>query len=164
MKKIILVLFIGFSGFAQNTDNFSAEDNSLIWSRIFELKEGEDISNIKNNLKLNFKDNISGTAENQHCKCKGGSTYVKSPFSYNFKIEKKENRYKVFVSNIIFKDNLSINIGSVVNGPTTHTIEEFALKNSDNTIRKNSQNSKNLNCLDAFFTSNFSIQQQKTDW
>lgn len=162
MKKLLLILLIGISGFAQEENNFTAENKYLVWSKVFELKPSEDISLIKNNLKLIFRDNNFGFSKNQKCDCKGSSIYLKFPFTYNFKIETKENKYKVSVSNIIFSDNTAINMGGIISGPTTSTLEEYILKKSDGSIKTNNQNTKNLNCLNDYFTSNFTIQ--KSDW
>ena len=163
-KFLPFTLLIGLSSISQNIENYYVENNAIVWSKVFELKDTENISTLKNNLRLNFTKENSGISQKQHCKCKGGSIYLQSPFDYSFIVEQKENRYKVSISNIIFHDNLSINIGSVLIGPTTNTLEEYALKNSDNTIRKNKTNTTNLTCLNDFFIDNFKVKEKNNNW
>lgn len=158
MKNIYNLIFLfSLSCFSQNTYNFSVENKSLEWSYIFELKTGENVSLLKNNLSLDFKTDSTGISKNQNVLCNGISIYTRLPFDFNFRIESKDSRYKVVISNIIFNDNL--NFGN----NTTTKIESYTLSNNL-TIKQNNQNLKNLNCLNEYFLTNFTIQPQKSNW
>ncbi|MBF4484400.1 hypothetical protein [Flavobacterium sp. CSZ] len=158
MKKIhIFLLFISISNFAQNNNNFSLENKSIEWSYVFELKPGENISLLKDNLILDFKNDNFGISKNQTISCSGISIYSRLPFNFNFRIESKDDKYRVVVSNIIFNDNL--NFGN----STTTKLEMYALKN-DSEIKQNGQNNKNLNCLNEYFLNIFKIKSPKSNW
>lgn len=151
------LLLFSISNFAQNNNNFSVESKSLEWSYVFELNTGENISLLKDNLTLDFKNDNFGTSKDQTISCNGLSIYSRLPFNFNFKIESKDNKYRVVVSNIIFNDNL--NFGN----NTTTKIEIYALKNSSE-IKQNTQNIKNLNCLNEYFLNIFKIKSTKSNW
>lgn len=180
MKKIFLLLFIlnTLSSFAQKnhddgiyattkdeklSENFSVEKNVITWKKVFEFKENP-IPYLKQNSNLKFKDSIFGTADNLLLRCRNISFYCKNDFQINFKIETKENKYRVTVSNIVFKNAININFGGVSTDDKLILLEEAELRFKDNTIRKNNQSVINLNCIDEFLTELFTIKIIEDKW
>lgn len=164
MKKILLLILISFNCYSQDAaENFTVENNQIIWIKIYNLSDTESIDNLKNNLSLKFSDPNFGTAENLELRCDDIAIYSKETFKLNFKIEKKDNRYRVIVSNIVFNNSINLNFGTVSTDEKFNTIESMELRNSDNTLRKNKQSLRNRNCLNEYLTELFKIKKSK-DW
>jgi hypothetical protein len=162
MKKLIIILaLISFQSHAQTPegipDAFRLANKNIIWEVVFELKEGETIEGLKNNLKLKFNDEGFGTAEELQLDCKGVNMWLKGNFKTNYKIETKDNRYRVTASNFIFEDTMEINFGSVRTAAKTTPLEFYELKDSNGTIRPNNQTQRDMQCLDHQLRQLFTI-------
>lgn len=176
MRKIILILLIailtqscyyqnGHTKYTKMPESFSIENKTIInWEKIYVLKENEKIEDLKNNLKLKISNDFIGSISDNQCKCPGGSIFMDWNFNFNYKIDVKDNRYRVSISNIIFKNGMQYYYYGVTTTKDISTLEYFALKNNGE-FKISFQNKANLECLDRYFTKLFTIQQNsKKDW
>jgi hypothetical protein len=169
MKQILLLL-IAINCFSQNNEvsenqNFSVNnENLMIWTKIYEIDSVDVLSKLRQKQNLNFINENSGIAVDLKLRCKKTlSMYAEDSFKINFRIDFKENKYRIVVSNIVFNNSFQFNYAGVSTSKITSNIEEYELRNKDNQLRKNSQSLSNRICLDEFFDNLFSIKNIKED-
>ena len=166
MKKFtFILLFITYSITAQH--NFTIVNNSLQWQVIFNKDTNTNIVDyFKKNpftSALTFTENISGISNwHQLQNKKGLPIFAYQDFKAFITIEEKEDKYRVTVTNIIFK-GVEISFGGVTNKSEDH-LEALALKN-DFTIRPSKPTQNTLNALNTFFTDTFTVNvTPTTNW
>jgi hypothetical protein len=133
-------------------------NNAIIWTKVYKNNSSELIKDLRNNLSLKINEDSTGTANNLRLRCSNLSGYTFANFQINFQIESKESEYRIKVSNVVFNENIQINLGSVRTEGTFNTLEDFELRTTDNTLRKNGQSARNLICLNEFLTKMFTAQ------
>lgn len=156
MKKILIVLLLLLSSisFGQN-NNFIVEDSLIIWRKVYE--DVENFSELKNNPRLEFKTDSSGFIKKTNF-----SNDRLSELVGEFRIECKENRYRVSVFNIRF---YRIGSNTVENAKELETttdfpIEKVALKRNG-TVREYTVTEE----LNRHFINLFTIKAKvKRDW
>ena len=145
MKNYFILVLLTFSTliFAQ-IENFSINQGNVSWQKVYETNV--DIpSALKSNYKLKIngetKNELTGTVENLLMDYKGAgyallsaSNYAnhKTLYDFDFKIDLKEDRYRVTVFNIKMKGSYVADfLGTASKGGTDEsTIEVFTLRNN----------------------------------
>ncbi|MDP9961268.1 hypothetical protein [Chryseobacterium lathyri] len=143
MRKIcILFLFVSFiSSFAQ-VSNFSLDNSQVQWQKVYEttLTQEEIISLAKDSGKFSVQngnnENFSGSISELMADYKGAgysgmstTFYVQnSTISGKIKIDLKEDRYRVTVSNIVLTELYNIGFGSGNNKKVP--FEYYVLRNN----------------------------------
>lgn len=171
MKTRILILFItlhALSSFCQKSaqfpKTFTAENNTIYWENIYQLNSGEKIEDLNQNLKLNITTTGTGVVEENLCKCNSGSSFINQSFKFNYKIETKEGKYKVLVTNIIFRNGPELYANRIQTDKDIFTFEYYSLDKEGN-FKKTFQTKKNLTCLNDYFTNLFKIRSSTNkDW
>jgi hypothetical protein len=169
MKKILLLLLISFSAVAQDevidTQNFSVNDDKIIiWTKIYEIDSINVLESFKQKLNIHFLNQNSGYVDNLKLRCKEMiSIYAEGNFKVNFRIDFKEDKYRIIVSNIVFENTMQYNYGSISTSKNYSNIEDYELRTRDNLLRKNEQSISNRICLNELFESLFSVKNIKID-
>lgn len=177
MRKYLLLTLMIVSGvvFGQ-VDNFSIDNGNISWQNIYESNT-DVISTLKQNPKLKIaeesENQIIGYVEDFLMDYKGaGYTRMSAPaymnenyrFSFDYKIDIKDGRYRVSIINIRSK-GLSMNLyfgglGMGDNGQST--LEAYALKSNKtefvNTFKKNVSKIMNYSFLNLFDVSKYSVK------
>lgn len=166
--KYILLLLISFNCLAQKSaqlpTTFSVENSIITWEKVYTLEENQSVNDLSNNLKLKMNADGYGTVYDNQCKCRATSSYLDWNFNYDYKVEQKENRYKVTISNIIFIDGITMSLYGVTTTPQSTPFEYYILKKTGE-LKPGFQTKANLECLDNYFTKQFTIQKTtKKDW
>ena len=82
-----------------------------------------------------------------------------------FKIEKKDNKYRVSVFNIRFIDSFEITLYGVTNKSEDTSIETYLIRSKDGEIRKNKKAIEMLDLLNDYLINIFdSNKEKKKDW
>lgn len=180
MKNILFittVFIFTITGFSQNPLqlNFKLDDNkNVIWQKVYET---ENIENVKKAITSSFftsnlsDDNLIGQSpEVNLSSTKGVAMGAYSPYKVFIKIDLKENKYRVTVTDIVFvgmKTNIGGDgnvFGAALAQPSR--LEDYAVKNKNNEFRKNGAATSLLkilnNDLDGYFT--FNEQKSNDDW
>lgn len=82
--------------------------------------------------------------------------YMRGTWSGNAKIEVKENRYRVTVSNLITKSSIEINYGAITDNATDLTYEECVVK-QDGTLKKGQL--KGVEIMDSNLSDLFTVYE-----
>lgn len=167
MKKILFLL-ITFNCFSQKSaeipTTFSVENSIITWEKVYTLEENQSIDDLKNNLKLKMNSDGYGTVYDNQCKCRAASEYLGWNFNYDYRVEQKENRYKVTIANIIFIDGITMSLYGVTTTQQSTPFENYILKKTGE-LKTGFQTKSNLECLDNYFTKQFTILKvNKKDW
>lgn len=187
MKNFILFFFLisNFYVLGQNESpedlNFILDDNNkVIWQKVFEVGYG--VESLVNDLKSYFENNLfTNSMEPVNNGFAGKSATVKlssirgvamgaySPYSSFIKIDVKENRYRVSVTDIVFEGiETGVTSGGIsISSTTPLTLEDLAVKNTKSEFRKNSAALTLLTTLNTDFNNYFILKQSKIendDW
>jgi hypothetical protein len=158
MKKILIIsiFILSITGYAQNK-NFVIENNLIVWKFIYE--DSTNISELKNNPRLEFKTDSTGYIKKTNFEDKDLRKFVAE-----FKIESKKNKYRVSAYNFIF-DVEAVLLETIKGMEPTYTIESTFLK-KDGTIRKALAFGYNLTeTLNPHLVKLFTIEKNvKSDW
>lgn len=133
MRKKILsfcLIVISISVYSQNK-NFTIEDNLIYWKLVYE--DSSNVSELRNSPRLEFKTDSTGYVK------KGTDKGRKlSPYTADFKIEKKIGKYRVSVFNIVGHDEspITLNFGNVSAPTPTEYRLESTLINKKGKIKK----------------------------
>lgn len=158
LKTILFILFITNISIAQNK-NFNLEDGLILWKLVY--NDSTDVSQLKNNLLLEFETDSTGLIKRTNFNDKK----VKD-LEGEFKIESKENKYRVSVYNVrFFVEPMNLYGG----GMSMQTISEYTIEESlikkDGSIRKSSLGYNLTETLNPHFVDLFTIKERKTsDW
>jgi hypothetical protein len=156
MKKSIMLLLLLLSSiaFGQN-NNFIVEDSLIIWRKVYE--NSKNFLELKNNPRLEFKTDTTGFIKKTNF-----SNDKLYELVGEFRIEFKENRYRVSIFNIRF---YKIGTNTVENAKelestTDVSIEKVALKRNGN-VREYTATEE----LNRHFINLFTIKAKgKSDW
>lgn len=177
MKKIILLLLITVSCSSQKNkynetfdenknlvkfENFTVEDKSIVWTMVFDGDSTKVINDLKGNLKLNFTNNVRGNAKDLSLLCKNISIFGKGNFNLDFKIDFKDNKYRVTASNFVFQNTMQFNFGGVSTDVKKFNLEYFFLQKKTNTINRKLQTKTDLKCMDELLTTLFKVKSENT--
>ncbi len=170
-KYLIILILLFYSNYnnaqTDNNENFKIVENELIWQKIFPMQVEYKIyyDNLKTNEFLNSltenSNSISGKSNKKDLKIK--SPYWASfPFDCFIKIEFKDDKLRVSISNITF-DGPEIEIYGV-SDKLDYKLSTAAQKNGE---MKNSKKVQEvISTLDKFFndTMNPNIAESKDNW
>lgn len=121
MKKILIIsiFILSSTGFAQNK-NFVIENDLIVWKFIYE--DSTNISELKNNPRLEFKTDSTGFIKKTNFEDK-----KLNQLTGEFKIESKKGKYRVSVYNMKFYvEPITLNSSSI----SMQTISEFSIEKS----------------------------------
>jgi len=163
MNKILLLLTLII--FQNNTfcqkktidSSFSISNKKVVWSKIYKSENKDVIKLLKSKLILNFNADSTGTAKDLKLLCKNISIYSKNNFSIIFKIEFKENMYKVTATNFIFENQNQLNVSELHSELKYFNIENYILTRELN-FKNDGFNSRTTTCLNNFLSELFSIE------
>lgn len=170
MKKILLLLLICNSVFAQNKnqtldenknlvmyENFEIEDNIIVWKKVFEIENVDILNDLRENLKLKFNKDNSGSVKDLSLNCKGTSVQLAANFNLDFRVDIKEGKYRIMATNFIFESPMQFSSGMISTSRQSYNLEYFIVK-KNNTFRKNFQVKADLECMNEVLTSLFTIK------
>jgi hypothetical protein len=158
MKKLLILIFITSNVFSQNK-NFSIENGLIYWKYIYE--DSTSISELKNNPKLEFKTDSTGTIKRTNF----NDTKLKE-LTAEFKIESKQDKYRVSIYNIRFYvEPISLYSGGVsMQSISEYSIEQSLIK-KNRTIRESYLGYNLTETLNPHLKILFTIQKAKNnDW
>lgn len=160
MKKILLITFLMFNIFSYSQNkNFELENNLIVWKFIYQ--DSKDILNLKNNPRLEFKNDSTGIIKKTNFENK-----KLNQLTGDFKIESKSGKYRVSVFNIKFYvEPVGFQSGSI----TMQTISEFTIEKSllkkDGTIREKYFGYNLTETLNPHLLDLFKIKEKtSSDW
>ena len=176
MRKITIILFLFTSFLNSQNSNFIVEsDGNIVLKKVFEannninglVKYLKTLSNIK---LLESKNEITGQIENLRINYKKygekGSypTFIRNSFSSDFRIQIRENRYRLIISNIGFLDDVSLYSSITYKESDNFTyLTEYYVKN-DGSIRDSKMAIRTLDAINNHLTKLFTIKQIDDDW
>jgi len=160
MKKYFLLIFFSFYSllcFSQYK-SFSIESGLIFWKNIYE--NSEDLNELKTNPRIEFTSDSTGIIKKGNANPK-----FHQESSAEFKIEVKDERYRVSVFNIRFYNTTQISLYGVSTDITDYGIEEFLI-DKKGAIKTRKNQVLTMDLLDAFFLDLFTIKTQgkKDDW
>jgi hypothetical protein len=156
MKKLYLASFLFTTiSFAQNK-NFIVNDKVINWNLVY--NDSANINNLRNKQLLNFTTDSTGFIKKTNFSDRKLQT-----ITAEFNIQKKENRYKITVFNIIVYYDETLKRSFAI--PEYLPLEDTFLK-SDGTIRKQLVFGYNFTELfNPYLEDLFTVKkQQSTDW
>ena len=157
MKKIylVLLLFSIANNYSQNK-NFFVEENLIKWRYVY--NDSTDISLLKSKALLEFKTDSTGVIKKTNFNDNKLRRFVA-----DFKIEKKDKKYRVTVFN--FVDEIEEVMVATMNANRTYPIEYTFLK-KDGTIKKSLALGFNwTETINPYLFSLFEIKEKKDkDW
>src|SRR5690606_16076724 len=99
--------------------------------------------------------------------CPGTSMFLRSDIDFDYKIESKEDRLRVTVTNISFENTIQISYGAISTDSKSTNFEEFAIRHKNNELRDGNTHEKNYQCLEELFTNIFTPKESintDDDW
>lgn len=157
-KLLLLFLFIGSLVFSQE-HSFSIENGFVVWQKVFQ-GSSDQIWNPK------LKDGHASQFKID--RCSRTSSYMYFEMNFDYKIESKEDRYRITITNIEFIDVLQHALAKESANPFTTHFEELIIRNKDGKFREGGIHQRNLKCLDDYFTKIFTPTEEPTiyndDW
>lgn len=163
MKKLILILFICTAGFSQEAKNFKLQDNSLVWDHVFnsDLSQEKIKSILEADPFLNpLAANFSGESNPIKLNCEETTAiYWDAQLYYFARIQFKEGKYKVEVSNFQLLPSYSINLAGIQTSTTAEGLDKYIVKHNKPEIRSGSMHQNALECLDQYLLQKFSFQE-----
>lgn len=181
MKKIILILLLIklSSLYSQNPktehENFKLqEDKTLIWQKVYEIEASKDsIVNLlkafkSSNSFINKLDynNFSFSGTSNYSKIsdmKGMPLAVQTEFNCFLKIDIKNNKYRITISDLKFKP-IEFDFGGI-EIDNSYSIEDISVRDNYHEIRKNKTARKVLANLNKDLLNLLSFKENKNeDW
>lgn len=159
MKKLLLLfLLMGSLAFSQE-HSFQLHDRSVIWQKVFD-GSADQIHHPK------LKDGHVTKLSFRHCP--GTSIFMRDDIHFDYKIESKENRFRVTISNISFENSFQFSSGYITTDAKSTNFEEFAVRHKKNELRDGFTHRKNYKCLEELFTRIFTPTEESAiyndDW
>ncbi|WP_407532955.1 hypothetical protein [Elizabethkingia anophelis] len=180
MKKILLLTFVIISSYVFCQDKmFYTNNKQVVWENIFKtdksIQEIKSILNSSGKIKFNgeTENSLNGDINDFVMDYKGaGYTLMGTPnylnqsnkFYATFKLDTKEGRYRVVITNIRSKGNkLSLytggsGLGMGLSGSGENNIEDFVLKNDRETFR-GGFTGRESKIIDYSFTNLFDVSK-----
>lgn len=177
MKRLTIILFLFTSFLSSQNSNFIVEsDGNIVLKKVLTLSNNNKISLVKylktlSNIKLKeSNDEITGQIENLRINFKkygekgGYPIFLRYSFSSDFRIQLKENRYRLIISNIGFLDDVSLYSSTTYKESENFTyLTQYYVKN-DGSIRNNKMSKRTLNTIENHLTTLFTIKKIDDDW
>lgn len=168
MKTLLFTFsFLLFTFFSYSQGDFKAESGTIIWQKVFTPEQGANIETLATQLaSVNVSaEVITGTFNSatinyaaQGVKRMAMPIYMVEPFNASVVIERKNDRYRVSVNNIVFKDMA----GRTRNAAESFTpLQNYVFKNSGE-IRTNQI--KALEIFSNDLTQRFTVKTTLADW
>ncbi len=157
MKRIFLVmLFLVSVGATAQSNSFLTSGGKLVWENVFITGEANIPGLISRHVKLKITSSgqnlFKGRGEDIRNTCPGTSVFMKDDFSFDFEIEVSDGKYRVSVTNIVFKKGK----GSKVKATAA---ESYFIK--DGQLQNTGTLPADLNCMDVYFNRIFNIAMYK---
>jgi hypothetical protein len=181
MKNLItlLLLSISINIYSQNSKteykNFKLqEDKTLIWQKVFEFDASRDsivklLKSFKSSNsfinKLDYNNySFSGTSNYSKISDMNGMPLgVQTEFNCFIKIDVKEQKHRITISDLKFKP-ISIDFGGI-DMNTSFSIEDMAVRNNYHEIRRNNTARKVLTNLNSDLLNLLTLKENKNeDW
>ncbi len=169
MKKLLLLLFISTASFSQES-NFTISEGALSWKHVFkaDLSQEEIKSQLLADPFLNpIASNFTGESNPIKLKCNAPTAiYFNAQLVYFARIQFKEGRYLVEVSNFQLIPNQVINFDGVESTANPESLDAYVIKNNSPELRQGNLHKNALECLDKFLLDKFTFQDKKmaSDW
>jgi len=182
MKKVIIsiLLMIPFLGMAQDSKteylNFKlSESKDLIWQKIYETEASLDsvikflkTESFTSDLELNENTILGRSGKTKLSSTKGVAMGAYSSYDVFIKIDFKDNKYRVTISDVLFDPTVSsVNSGMFsISQANQFTLNDFAVRNNSQEIRGNNTAKNLLKILDKDFNSHFVVKKtiKNDDW
>ena len=149
-KLLLLFLLIGSFTFSQE-HSFKLQDRSVIWQKVFDGSADQI-------LHPKLKDGHVSKLTFQHCP--GTSIFMREDIHFDYKIESKDNRFRVTINNIFFENSVQINLGSVSTDIKSTNFEDYVVRHKKNELRDGFTHRKNYTCLEDLFTKIFTPTEE----
>jgi hypothetical protein len=164
MYKLLLVLLLPFCALSQH--GFKANNNRVEWTEVY--NDSVSVSKIETQLrtKLNHKEeinitqsSISGTTEFMPLitNLEDMAPAFRQPVSFNYRVDFKDGRYKVFINNIVF-DGIIVTVYGVTNKNDLYADTDL-IRSRDGDLRKNKQAQRVFERLHNAFISTFAYTE-----
>tara|TARA_B110000259_G_C13913497_1_gene361853 strand:+ start:327 stop:860 length:534 start_codon:yes stop_codon:yes gene_type:complete len=177
MKKLTIVFLLFTSYLISQNSNFIVEsDGNIVFKKVYVLEDNNKINLVNylktlSNIQITESDNeITGTIEDLRINFKkfgkkgGYPIFLRYSLSSNFRIQLKENKYRLIISNIGFLDDVSLYSSITYKESDNFTyLTEYYVKN-DGSIRNNKMTIRTLDAIDKHLTTLFTIKQIDDDW
>lgn len=169
MRNFIYILFVvGFSLKAQDRGNFKVENGQIVWQKIYHTSLSED--QIKKAIQADpilnpMAADLSGTSNPVKVDCnKSLPIYMDGQVQYFGRIEVKEGRYRITVSNINIIPSMTISFMGARSGENPTPLETYQIRTRDQQLKNNSLATNTIGCLDAYFWKTFAFRLPEDDW
>jgi hypothetical protein len=164
MNKIIIFLFLfPFILIAQN--NFAAVDSNVVWEQVFndsvvatDYLKHLNISISQENPAILVNDYTSGQSTYMDLiEDKSSlSAFFRQPVKFDYRVDFKEEKYRVTIRNITFK-GISITLYGVTDDTDTY-LDNSLIRNRDGELRKNKMSQRIQYQLNSVFTKIFTYK------
>ena len=168
MKKFAILLLLVSSTVFSQSNNFTIENEKLIWQKINKGNDKQIVAKLSKRLKsenftnsLKYKDSLfSGNTNQKPLKFIKPPYWASWPFDCFIKIEMKKNRYRITIEDIVFRGpTLNLN---TIEDKLNYPLSRNALSKGK---IKTSKKVRNIIIeLDSFFNEFFTIEKTKEDW
>ena len=158
MKNLLLILIFLPEIAVSQEHSFKAVDRYVIWQKVF-----EGLADQIHHPKL--KDGSVSKLSFRHCP--GTSIFMRDDISFEYQIEKKEDRFRVTIKNISFENSVQISLGNVFTDSKSTNFEDYAIRHRKNELRDGFTHQKNYKCLEELFTKIFTPKEttiSNDDW
>lgn len=166
MKKILILLLFCNSSFAQEAQGFKIVENSITWKHVYnaDLSQDQIKSQLLADPYLNpIGQNFAGESNPKKMECKEATAiYWDAQLYYFARIQFKEGKYLVEVSNFQLIPNYSINFNGVESTKNPEALESFVLKNQNQEFKPGKLHQNALECLGQFLLQKFNFQEKST--
>ncbi|ARV11481.1 hypothetical protein BTO09_03615 [Gilvibacter sp. SZ-19] len=151
---VVLMFFISFKIFSQE---FTVKYDFITWTMEFEIPSDQFFIYAKKHPLLRGMSESGGDlpAKKASCDQRGTAIFMRNPVKAAVIIERTDKGYKIQVDNFRFENQTQINLGNVETNVDETPIEDYLLRKKDQTIRKNKQAQKDLQCLSEYLTELF---------
>lgn len=167
MRSIIILCLVLFSISASAQDNFTIENNKIIWQQVYEseLSDAEIKTLLKSNAILSeVSGDLTGTSRPEKISCAETTPiYMRDDLQYFTQIEVKEGRYRVTLSNFRFSPSVVVSLYNVETTNNTVAIEDY-MQNNKNELRTGKMHTNSRDCLNRYFQEVFKFGKVYSDW
>lgn len=161
MKYIIFIFLLQiFTPTFSQTESFTVENNYITWTKEFksDMDEAAILSKLKRHPILREVHGSAGKTDFTSVECKGVAIYLQSRWQGYMMFDKTNEGYKITFDSIVLEPSTTMSMGGVSTTNNLERIEDYLLRNRDNTIRQNSQAQEDLECLDQTLTAIFKVE------
>lgn len=149
MGRYFLLLFLAINCYSQST-SFGVRNEKLFWENVYISNETNIPQLLKRHSKLKIdsasKNIYKGHATSLKNTCEDASPYLNNEFNFNFEIELREDKYRVTITKLVFKNEKKSR--SKTTGFEVYYVENGLVKSSSK---------EDFECLEAYFNRIFSF-------